>query len=171
MPWRRSRCTMRRRSARRLVGCYCRANVRSRWLQPADADSDFTTCGGFSPSLALVRRYGSAVPRRAGFRAPCRVNRGSSCAVKDVARPGVTWANLPRRQRRMIRRAGPCFDPDKPAIEVAVAQTAHAAISRVRRGHCPKPRRCWVSSLSAPSPDGSATVSVAASRNGGRGWT
>ncbi|QQX89669.1 hypothetical protein JJQ59_34600 (plasmid) [Cupriavidus necator] len=59
------------------------------------------------------------------------------------------WANVPRRQRRMIRRAVLCFDPDKPAIKVAAAQINAAAwlLAAMHWSGCRHPNALWCKPL------------------------
>jgi len=59
------------------------------------------------------------------------------------------WANLPRRQRRLIRRAVRCFDPNKPAIKVAATQIDAAAwlLAAMHWNGCRHPNALWCKPL------------------------
>ncbi|CAN7778919.1 hypothetical protein LJR296_007862 [Cupriavidus necator] len=59
------------------------------------------------------------------------------------------WANVPRRQRRMIRRAVLSFDPEKPAIKVAAAQINAAAwlLAAMHWNGCRHPNALWCKPL------------------------
>jgi hypothetical protein len=59
------------------------------------------------------------------------------------------WANVPRRQRRLIRRAVRCFDPNNPAIKVAAAQINGAAwlLAAMYGNGCRHPNALWCTPL------------------------